>query len=306
VKILLINLEFDCAGVAWNLAEAIRKYHPEHDVKHLVFRKTYAAQQTDIMAKSIDEAVALAEWADVLHFNQWIWTHIPGHWPMKFVAGNDYGEGCPFEHLFKDRRVVYHFHGGRHQLCPDYWLAECERVGAKTLKCDPIAPLDATWLPNVLDVEPKRVCIESPFRVAVMGAQSDIRRNNRQIGEMLETLQIPHEFFGEIPRAEALTKRRAFPVCVDNLTQGFVGMWTWEALAMGQVPLARLDPAAAMAYEKAPIVHCPNVDWLAYRLQQLRDDPRMWEQCSNDGVTWTQEHNSPADVSRRYLEFYLS
>lgn len=307
MKILLLNLEFDCAASSWNLTQAIRKHHPKHEVRHAIFKTTYAAPNSDIMFKQVEELLPICQWADVIHFSQWLWTHRPGNNRLAFYPVNEYNGLSPFESVLQDKSktIVYHFHGGNHQLNPKYWLDECARVGARILKCDPLCPLPgATWLPNVLDIAPAAVCQHEPFGVAVMGSMSDQRRNNYAIQAMLKYLDIPNKFFGEIPRPLALVERRKYPVCIDNLTQGFVGMWTWEALAMGQVTLARLDQAAIDQYQGAPIIHCQNIDWLANRLREIRECPARIDAWSRAGLKWTAEYNAPAVIAGRYLEFY--
>jgi len=307
MKILLLNLEFDCGGASWNLMEAIRTCHPGHEVRHAIFKTTYAAPNSDILFKRVEDLLPFCEWADVIHFNNWLWTHKPGNNRLGFYPVNEYGGPSPFESVLQDKSktIVYHFHGGNHQLNPKYWLDECTRIGVRILKCDPLCPIPgATWLPNVLDLKPAQVCRHQPFGVAIMGNVSDQRRNNYAIQSVLKYLDIPHKFFGEVPRQIALVERRKYPVCIDNLTQGFAGMWTWEALAMGQVPIARLDPAVTVQYQGAPIVQCPNLDWVSFRLRRFQDDPVFWDQWSRAGVAWTEEHNSSAAVAGRYIEFY--
>lgn len=307
MRVLLINLEFDCAGVAWNLAGALRGLG--HECKHVMNRPTYAARNTDVMFNSIEQVVSMCEWADVLHFNQWIWTHRPGVTPCGFQPSNEYSGASPFAPFLKIKRVVFHFHGGLHQLRPDYWVSECARVGARILKCDPITPIPgATWLPNVLDNIEARVDRNAPFRVAVMGALSDQRRNNQQIQAALKYVGMPHDFFGEIPRPEALQKRRQYAVTIDNLTQGFTGMWTWEALAMGQVPLARLCPEALMAYSAigagCPIRNVPNIDHAVTEILRLQSDPPACADLERQGIAWMRDNYRADRIAQMYVDFY--
>ncbi len=302
MKILLINLEFDCAGVSWNLRNAL--VAAGHEALHVMTRATYAAPKTDRMFRDPHEILDLCEWADVLHFNQWIWTHRVGHRVLEFVPENEYGNGHPFAKVMQHKRVVYHFHGGQHQLRPDYWISECRRVGAKILKCDPLCPLDgAAWLPNVLDVENiEPVHANLPLRVAIMGSLSDTRRNNAAVCAALKYLGISHDCFGTDPRAKALQERRSYPVHVDNFTQGFVGMWTWEGLAQGATVYARLAPAVEAAYERVwdiipPICNVQNIDEFAASLLRYKHLPGA-------GREWTLTYNNPVQAAKRYLEFY--
>ena len=311
MKILLINLEFDCAGVAWNLAQAIRAHHPAHEVRHVAFRPTHAAPHSDLFFREVSELIPLCEWADVLHFNNWIWTHRPGNLGMDFVGENEYGCASPFEPFLRDKRVFFHWHGGPHQSRPQYWIDECARVGAKMFKCDPVTELPAKWMPNTLDIEPgARPDYRGEFRVAVYGALSDARRNNREIDEALKHLGIRGAFYGDVPRQQALSERAIYPATIDNLTQGFVGMWAWEALAMGQVVFSTLSPRAARSYRDIlggpPIVDTQNVFELSRQLSTLRTRRDLLEQIGQAGQAWTLKHNTPAESAARFLEEYAA
>lgn len=309
MKILHINLEFDCAGVSWNLCRAINE-HTKHSAKHACLRPTFAAPDTDVRFTTVDELLPLCEDADVLHFNQWIWTHRPGRKAGLFESRNEYGEGNPFSEVLRRKRVIYHMHGGPHQLKPAYWVNECARVGATMLKCDPIAPIPgATWIPNVLDV-PAGVRVLENVRpsVALFGDETDIRRNNKQIMQAFDYAEIPYRAFNAMPRAEAFRARKEHSITVDNLTQGFVGMWTWEAIQMGVVPVARIAPTAMAEYARAfgsppPIVTAENVDTMVDAIFQLMALPSTAPR-SVELRNWAERCLSPARLAEQYINLY--
>ncbi len=312
MKVLLICLEFDCAGVGWNLRNALRALG--HEAMLVVHRTTHAAANADVVFKGVDQILPLCEWADVLHFNQWIWTHIPGHAPLEFKPGNEYGHAngqCPFTDVLKRKRVVFHFHGGRHQLLPDYWVEECRHRSALVLKCDPICPVPgARWIPNVLDVENCQPATRAgPVSVACMGDVSDSRRVNRMVAQALTTVQVPHVFFGEVPRPAALEARRCHRASMDNTTQGFVGMWTWEGLAMGQACFGRLALAVENAYWNQfgvvpPIQNVANCDEFACAIRRLREADEELVAIQEAGRKWTEDFNDPARIAGLYLAGY--
>jgi hypothetical protein len=312
MRVLLINLEFDCAGVAWNLRNALQAMG--HEAQHVTRRPTYAASHTDKLFKHVDDIMPLCEWADVLHFNQWIWTHTPGMHTLEFLPGNPNGVGNhPFKRFVGHKQFVYHFHGGKHQLCPDYWIDECKAANAAMLKCDPLCPIpEARWIPNVLDIQPEQqVDYDGPFQVAVMGSLSDQRRNNMQVQHALNYLGIKHNFFGTVPRDEALHQRKQYQVTIDNFTQGFTGMWSWEALSMGQVVIARLDDAVGEAYDTeigegdpCPIQHAANVDVAMAYLRMLMRKRDMVQRIGQAGIDWMRKHYSQESIATKYLEVY--
>jgi hypothetical protein len=321
VNILLINLEFDCAGVSWQLREAINRYTP-HIAKHVTRRHTMAAQNTDRLFERIDEISDLCEWADVLHFNQWIWTYQPGQ-PFAFQPKSGYGSGHPFEEFFKPgKKIIFHFHGGPLQLNPGYWVDECKRVGARILKCDPYSMIEgAEWIPNILDIDeiPHKPFSERnladprglPF-VSIMGGLDDTRRINRLIRESLEYLrqffQFDYGFFGTVPRAMALTARSNYQISIDNTTQGFIGMWGWESLALGQALIARFHPDVLSAYEELgpeiPVYDANNIDDVACILRMLFEDPEELRDACRLSREWMLKYYHAERLVKRYVDAY--
>jgi len=308
MKILLLNLEFDCAGVSWNLRTALRA--AGHEAVHVAYRPTAAAPHSDKFFKRVEEILPLCEWADVLHFNQWIWTHHPGKDPYLFMPVNDYGSGSPFDSVLKKKKVVYHLHCGPHQLNPQYWLDKCAEAGAAVFKCDPISPINAKWMPNVLDMPVSRKFnpMTSPMSVCIYGSFSDTRRTNCQIRDALEYLGVPFKFFVDDPREQALVGRSRFPLTIDNLTQGFVGMWAWEAMAMGQPVIARIDEVAADKYAEmfggpVPFLHAPNIDWVGWWISRLEDRSRL-AAVSDNVMSWIARCYRPETIVGMYLAEY--
>lgn len=311
MKVALINLEFDCAGVSWNLRNALRSIGV--DAVHVMRRSTIAAGNTDLKFKDVGEVVGVCRNADVLHFNQWIWTHRPSNKEFEFEPVNEYGSGSPFDGVLKGKRVLFHFHGGSHQLNPDYWLGECQRVGATALKCDPISPLGpALWVPNVLDVAAMAAPPYDPYgeiQVAVMGDLGDPRRNNIHIAECLKYAGIKHTCFGNMLRDVAMKDRAAYQITIDNLTQGFTGMWSLEAMALWQPVIARLDPATVDAYVRLsalplPYLHAANADWAVWWIKRLTKNRDALIQAARMSVEWLKSAYDPIKIANMYLGLY--
>lgn len=315
-RVLLINLEFDCAGVSWALRNALNSV-PNWSASSVIFRTTPMAPNSDFKFLSVDCIAKMALEYDILHFNNWIWTHRPGD-AFSFAPRSEYGIAHPFEHLRGKRKFVFHFHGGAHQLRPQYWVDECARMDARILKCDPISPIPgATWLPNVLNLDTitESTAPDSPLRVSIMGALSDNRRNNGVIRHSLNYLSqscgMEYSFFDSIPYAEALRFRSDFNVSIDNLTQGFVGMWSWESLALGQAVMARLDPDTLSAYagmfgSPPPIINTANIDHIGKWVAQFQSQPSLLSKLRSDSRAWALKHYTPGKVVRNYIEFYKS
>ena len=316
MNILHINLEFDCAGVSWELCKAINKF-TEHEARHVMRRTTHAAYNTDKLFNNISEILHLVEWADILHFNQWIWTHIPGD-AFSFIPCNEYPKDNPFTPYLKDKKVFFHFHGGFHQLSPDYWFSECERFGARMFKCDPYSRLaSAKWMPNILDLSQIPYV---PFNernnthITIMGSKNDTRRVNQLIDISFKYLQkyfpFTYSFFDEIPRGEALKMRSTTSITIDNTTQGFTGMWGWEALAMGQALMARLSDRTWDAYAglggMPPIINVENIDDVAHIVTLLIDQRSNLESLCQISRDWALKNYNEERLVKLYVDEYAS
>jgi hypothetical protein len=318
VNILLINLEFDCAGVSWQLRNAINKYTP-HKAVHIMRQETMAAKQTDRKFKVLPEIYDLLTWADVLHFNQWIWTHRPGQ-AFTFYPVDEYKEENPFEQFLKHKKVFFHFHGGYHQLDPSYWIRECSRVGAKMFKCDPYTKiLGAKWMPNILDfsVVPFQEKKDNT-KIAIMGSRGDNRRINALIEDSFKYLQRSHHFtyklFHDMDRYEALRERSSYGITIDNTTQGFIGMWGWESLLMGQALISNFDDGVLEEYSALgegglfPAVHVLNIDDVARNVRHMlnpENQERMLE-LQREAHQWMLDYYNPERLVEKYVQEYAS
>jgi hypothetical protein len=316
MNILHINLEFDCAGVSWELCKAINKF-TLHEARHVMRRPTHAAPNTDKIFTSIDEIIHFVEWADVLHFNQWLWTHRPGD-AFAFAPFNEYTGDNPFTPYLKDKKIFFHFHGGFHQLSPEYWLQECEKVGAKMFKCDPYSRLaGAKWMPNVLDLS------QIPFttfedrnntHITIMGSRSDTRRLNSLIDISFKYLQkyfnFTYVFYDEVPRDILLPIRSKSSITIDNTTQGFTGMWGWEALALGQALIARIEPEVNESYETLgdmpPIINVNNIDDIARIVRVLINRQSNLKDICAYSKQWVSQYYNEERLVQRYVDEYTS
>jgi len=311
VRVLLINLEFDCAGVAWNLRNAINR-QPGWEARVASYRPTVAAPHADLFFKKVGEVVRMAEDFDVLHFSNWMWTHRPGS-PDPHHAGMDiYSGDNPFEKFVGNKVFVLHFHRGLLQYDNEAWEDECRRIGVRLLKCDPLAPIQAKWLPNILDMAGIRMHTAGYGKrvaVGVYGSLYDSRRTNPGIKVQLEYQGVEHRFFDNVPKEQCYRERQKYNISIDNLTQGFIGMWGWESMAMGQVLLAHLEPETASAYagvfgEAPPIIHCPNIDFVCYYIKELARNNKLFEQLGLVSAQWVKERYREELIVKLYMDFY--
>lgn len=314
----MINLEFDCAGVSWNLAEAINEL-TGHTATHVVRDFTYCATHTHKQIQTAEEVAALAEEYDVLHFNQWLWTHKPkGADRISFLPRSDYSELTPFDSLLKRKKVFFHFHGGKLQLNPTYWVNECKANNVRMFKCDPVTPIPgARWMPNITTVSPLFDVAKSTDKLlaAVHGSPDDPRRINGLIRDAMEYLRdvcrlpIEFKFFGGMPYDECIRERRNYHVSIDSLSQGFVGMWSFESLAMGQVVLSNVCPKARAYYNNFGSMDCPivptfTIDEMANNIIRLCYNRQELEEVGYKSLQWIRTCYDRRRIVERYIDEY--
>ena len=304
MKILLINLEFDCSGVAWILRNAINKTKHEARVVIRQHTKITEGKDYDLIFNKLEELEPLIEWADVLHFNTWIWTHQPTEVLPDRYAFKPEKQSSFFDRWKGKKKFIFHFHGGKSQLNPDYWLKECKK--ATILKCDPIAPIKgALWLPNIIDLEGVEPKEREGIKVSVASSLSDERRINKMVESMLDYLNIEKDFVADLPKKEALERRNNYSVSIDNTTQGFIGMWGWESLALGQTLIARLSEGTRIAYKEflgsnPPIISCENIDEIASEIRKLT--PEKIRRNYHYNINWIKKHYK--NIVNEYIKIY--
>jgi hypothetical protein len=312
MKVLLISLEFDCAGVGWGLRNELNRI-PGWEAKLVVNRPTVAAPNADHFFRDVGEVVEMAADYDILHFNNWMWTHTPNTSSPHHSNGDIYKTNNPFKRYEGNKQFILHFHRGLLQYDPLLWEEECARLGVRLIKCDPLAPLHrAKWLPNVLDLTgilPHTVPYASPMSVAIYSSLYDSRRTNPGIKVQLDFQGVNHRFFDGIPRDECSRLRQGYNISIDNLTQGFIGMWGWESMAMGQVLLSHVEPETMDAYtaafgETPPIIHCANIDFVSYYLREFAADMAWFEQLGLQSGEWMRKFYDNRKVAQMYVDFY--
>ena len=322
LKIAIINLEFDCAGVGWNLKKAIEKY-TEHKCKHVTKKITSFAHNTDFLLdhNNINQFEEIIKWADVLHFNQWIWTHDP------FKQNNEFAwtpsKDKPlmdYDKYFRNRKVFFHFHAGEVLSIPQYYEREVSRIRAKIFTCDPPSELcvkGAKWMPNVLDFTNMPECKANPkdgvLNIFCGHGHADDRKNVSLYKRYIEVLvkneyKIGFDVIWGLDKELSFTKRSAYHIAIESLTEGYIGMVGWEAMAMGQVVIARLAKQSVRRYadlgEAPPIINCDSASLMMKEIRDLYDDRNRLDQLMAESKSWMKEHYSPDKIVEMYIKEY--
>lgn len=325
MRIAIINLEFDCAGVGWNLKQAIEKY-TNHKCKHVTGKLYPYASKTDLLmnlredSTGVQELRKILEWADVLHFNQWMWNHNPSQHKSPF-EWNSYKDTpiTQFYPYFKRKKVLFHFHSGELLAAPGFYEEEARKVGAKILTCDPPSELcvkSASWIPNVLEFSnmPKaRFPSGLALNVYSGHGQNDDRKNGALYKRYLDTVansgyQVSFESINGIEKEQSFRKRQDFQIALESLTEGYIGMVGWEAMAMGQVVMARLAPSTVEKYatfgKPPPIINCDTVALMMKEVRDLYTNRSKLREAMIKSMHWMQKYYRPEKIVDMYIKTY--
>lgn len=322
MKIAIVNLEFDCAGVGWALSQAVNRL-TDHKAIHITKTIYPFAPDTDyrIDLSNIEELKRKLEWADILHFNQWIWTHNPNtDQPFRWTPFND-TPIIDFYELFKTKRVFFHYHSGEVLAEPSYWLRECKKVNAKIFTCDPPTELvveGAKWMPNILDVKKFHVTqLKEGYPIKAYSGHglNDDRKNvslyKRWMDQMARCgFVIPYEIIWGHKKEASYLLRKNCHVALESMTEGYIGMVGWEALAMGHAVIARLGEYTRKRYADLgegippPIQHAESPQMVTQLLRDMFNARPALQRLMQDGRNWMEKYYDPKRIVKMYIDEY--
>lgn len=320
MKIVHINPSGDPAGVSWLLHEAMLKegYHSRHIIYSPNHVHIVQQGQDIIYLKNPEKADKIIEEADILHINGYIRGEI---WKFngKMQMNLD-------KHL-KKKKFVFHNHGGSVLLNVDAQLKEVKSFNKdfKFVACSPLTKLiykNTKWLPNICPIDSK---IYKPvprnFKGKIMVCHKtfspDVKpwKGTDVIEDTVNRLKnefkfpIHFKWFHSMKISECLKESAHYHICIDNITQGFIGMSGWESLAKGQVVLSRLHPVVEKAYKKfgkgtCPIINVSGMDEMAKVLRYYCDNRDALFQKCKESYEWMQKYYTPKRVVELYIELY--
>jgi hypothetical protein len=234
-----------------------------------------------------------------------------------------------FKDILKTKKVVFHNHGGFNLLYPEPQIKQIEaKVGHSVpyIACSPLTidvVSNAIWLPNIIPVhEPEYMPIPRDFNSTmlicqkVFSKQAGIYKGAEVVEEMITVFlqrkwgfNMSYHFWHDLPVREVLNGTAKYHVCIDNTTQGFIGLAGWESLAKGQVVIARLDPKVEKAYKEfgdgtCPIINVSGIDQLCKVLRELCGDRKLLEQKCLESRMWMLQYYKPERVVQMYLKIY--
>lgn len=321
IKIVHVNPAGDPAGVSWLLHCALREmgYESHHIMnKNHVFGVT---QGSDIFGDvKLEQARIALNRADVLHFNNTLRGDIKnftdkGHWNYNIDK-------------YLHKPMVFHNHGGSMLLSPYDQIKFIKKQNKNFIyiACSPLTKAiihDSKWLPNIVPLQDELYM--PPLRKSYNGTLTSCQKifstsvkpwkGTDVLIDTVERLKawfkydMDFQLISDIPVRKCLKLTQRKHICIDNITQGFVGMCGWEGLAQGQVVIARLDPIVMREYNKfgngkCPIMNVSGMDELAWMLRKFYHDRKFLKKKSIESREWMEEHYKPERIVNMYLKVY--
>lgn len=318
--ILLIHPHYDPACVGWNLRSALVK-HTSNTVRHIVFKQVFIGSG-ELMVAGEDLLLGKGEHkqlfkdlvmkADVLHFSQYDWT--------EQLEGFD----CTTLDLMdKHRRykIVFQGHGGPWMLNPDEQIKRCESIGATMVTCSPMDEVvlpGAKWMPNVVDLSDPDLSTDtdrsySGTIVAGMATNAPVYKGGEIVEYVFEYLQnfgypVRLQFVSHMSRSKSFRVRRRHHLTIDNWTQGFGGMVSFEGFAMAQPSILRMDARAEKnwlkLFQSIPHQLVVGMDDCARVLRGYCKDRDKLKADGLKSLAWLQENYTEKHIAKLWEKFY--
>lgn len=318
MNILHLNMFGDPAGASFLLHETLNKHG--HKSRHLIpaERHLHLIQQgRDIILnnklRDLDK-IFLA--ADIIHVNQ-------------ELIDKNYPPNTDIINHLKNKPFVFHNHGGFNLLNPDVHINKMKKLVKKDflmLVCSPLTKLimpDSIWMPNIIPIHdqlylPIKRHYENDVKIChkIFSAQTRLYKGTDIIEEMItvflmEKWGFPIEFriFQDTPIQKVLKQSAEFHICIDNLTQGFIGLSGWESLSKGQVVIARLHPVVEEYYNRLgegtqPIINVSGMDEMCKVIRKLCEDRALLKKKCEDSRRWMEKYYQPKQIMKLYINIY--
>lgn len=320
MNILHLNMFGDPAGASFLLHETLRKYG--HNSRHLIpaERHIHLIQQgcDIILNNKLQYLDKIFRTADIIHVNQQ-------------VIDDNYLPNKEILNYLKNKPFIFHNHGGFQLLNPD---EQINRLKARVKKdfpivvCSPLTKLimpDSIWLPNIIPIydqlyRPIIRTYEKEYNVKIcckiFSTQARMYKGTDVIEEMIKVFLIdkwgfPIEFkvFQDTPIIRVLQQSAEYHICIDNLTQGFIGLAGWESLSKGQVVLARLHPTVEEHYKSLgegtqPIINVSGMDEMCKVIRKLCEDRQLLKKKCEESRQWMEKYYQPKKIMKSYIDLY--
>lgn len=316
MNIVHVNMNGDPAGVSWLLHETMSRLG--HDSRHLISlnRCVHKLQQgNDIIAERNPKiAIKILKEADILHVNQ--------------ALADQNHIGLTMKDYLPTKKFIFHNHGGAGLLDPGLQIKELKEFWKDFpyIVCSPLTKYiipNCIWLPNVVPINnPLYKPIERDFdgdlKIChkIFSRQTRIYKGSDVLDEMINVWMngqyhypMVLKIFDELPINECLKLSSEYHICVDNLTQGFIGMSGWESLSKGQVVISRLDPIVEKHYRwlgggTCPIINVSGMDEMCKVLRELCNDRDLLKKKCKESREWMEKYYNEERIIKMYMDVY--
>lgn len=320
LKIAHVNVQCDPAGVSWLLHKALEKkgYQSRHMLGKFGYRSGVVQGSDMSLVEQRDETDKVLKEADILHISNSLrgWKY-PDRYDIPQININNYLKlGKPF---------IMHNHGGVTLLDPynaQINELKCHKQNWAYVVCSPLTQYlipESVWMPNIMPIEqnmylPTPRDFTGPLKVCHKIHSSTVRCFKGtdvliDCFDRLEGYATKFKVFEELSIQECMRQSAEYHVCVDNLTQGFIGMSGWESLSKGQVVIARLDPWVEESYKRlgggrCPIINVTGMDEMCKVIRELHNDRQYLENWGKYSRKWMEENYNEEKIVQYYIKLY--
>jgi hypothetical protein len=284
LKILSLS-EWDHAGCAYQLAEAINETTPHHcraiKLHDNAFRYPY-----DMMGLTMQQITLLWKWSDVVHVHDSFPVNLPRTIPP--------------------RPIVITYHGSEYRKA---WKAKNKQVEAmkwigSVATCD-LTSYGLPWLPDCRPDLTRYVNRTSTFSIAHSPTRQH-RKGTAKVEEALTGLSL--DIISKTTWENCLTRKGKAWLTVDQFRKGY-GCSAIEAWAMGQPVVGGGEPDVMKAIEKyvgfVPFYYCAEtIDDIREAVEELMTDKALYDEMTEAASLCWEKYHSPEATAARVLKLY--
>lgn len=313
-NIVHINLICDPAGVSWLLHKSLLKHG--YNSEHLLARPTVNHHVQQGYGKyiygNLKEVEEILNKADVLHINMGV--EDPSKTDLDLTP------------YLKDKPFIIHNHGGPNCLDPYRQINPLREISPDFVfaVCSPLTKYivpEAEWVPNIVPIDHPAykpimrdfdgqiyICHKVFSQGAKMYKGDDVL--NECINDFIaKTHPVKLDCIYGMPAEECLNHTAGYHICIDNLTQGFIGMAGWESLSKGQVVIARLDPLVEQHYNNLfgcqhPIQNVSGMDEMCDVVRKLAENRKRLRELCEYSREWMEKYYNEDVIIARYARLY--
>lgn len=140
-----------------------------------------------------------------------------------------------------------------------------------------------------------------------------------QIAEMFQGMRNLYTDFPEIEASistspqyqlfDHLNHKKSCDVIIDQITQGFLGMTSWESMLHGAAVIAGIDERTMRTYAKLwgevpPILNARSVSDVADYVNQLARSRSMVNDVGQKGRAWMAKHYNAHFMTQLYEDYF--